>query len=87
MLNASNGLNMSFVGDSEKFEFSKYKGYKNYLQFLLGGDFAVIKDTLNITANVGYKMTIAKSVVRTLGIEREIGESYISASVGVKYLF
>ncbi len=87
VLNASNGLNMSFVGDSEKFEFSKYKGYKHYLQVLVGGDFALIKDTLNIKANVGYKMTIAKSVVTTLGIEREIGESYISASVGLKYLF
>ncbi len=87
VLNASNGLNMSFVGDSEKFEFSKYKGYKNYLQFLVGGDFAVIKNALNITANVGYKMTIAKSSVETLGVEREIGESYISASVGVKYYF
>lgn len=87
VLNASNGLNMSFVGDSEKFEFSKYKGYKNYLQFLVGWDFALIKDTLNITANVGYKMTIAKSVVTTLGVEREIGESYIIASVGLKYLF
>lgn len=87
VLNASNGLNMSFVGDSEKFEFSKYKGYKNYLQFLLGGDFALIKNTLNITANVGYKMTIAKSSVEILGEKREIGESYISASVGLKYLF
>ena len=87
VLNASNGLNMSFVGDSEKFEFSKYKGYKNYLQFLVGGDFALIKNTLNITANVGYKMTIAKSSVEILGEKREIGESYISASVGLKYLF
>ena len=87
VLNASNGLNMSFVGDSEKFEFSKYKGYKNYLQFLVGGDFALIKNTLNITANVGYKMTIAKSSVEILGEKREISESYISASVGLKYLF
>ena len=87
VLNASNGLNMSFVGDSENFEFSKYKGYKNYLQFLVGGDFALIKNTLNITANVGYKMTIAKSSVEILGEKREIGESYISASVGLKYLF
>lgn len=83
VLNASNGLNMSFVGDGEKFEFAKYKGYKNYLQFLIGGDFAVIRDMLNITANVGYKMTIAKSSVDG----HEIGESYISANVGIKYLF
>ena len=81
--NLSNGLNMSFVGDSQKFEFAKYKGYKNYLQFLVGGDFAVIKDTLNVTANVGYKMTIAESSVDS----REIAEQYISVSAGIKYLF
>ena len=81
--NLSNGLNMSFVGDSQKFEFAKYKGYKNFVQFLVGGDFAVIKDTLNITANVGYKMTIAKSSVDS----REIAEQYVSVSAGVKYLF
>lgn len=83
IVNLSNGLNMSFVGDSTKFELAKYRGYKNYLQFLVGGDFAVIKDMLNITANVGYKMTVAKSSVDG----REIGERYISASMGVKYLF
>ena len=81
--NLSNGLNMSFVGDSQKFEFAKYKGYKNFVQFLLGGDFAVIKDTLNVTANVGYKMTIAESSVDS----RKLGEKYVSISVGVKYLF
>ena len=81
--NLSNGLNMSFVGDGSKFELAKYKGYKNYLQFLVGGDFAIIKDTLSVTINAGYKMTLAKSRVDS----REIDERYISVSAGVKYLF
>ena len=81
--NLSNGLNMSFVGDGSKFELAKYKGYKNYLQFLVGGDFAIIKDTLSVTINAGYKMTLAKSRVDS----REIDERYISVSTGVKYLF
>lgn len=81
--NLSNGLNMSFVGDGSKFELAKYKGYKNYLQFLVGGDFAIIKDTLSVTINAGYKITLAKSRVDS----REIDERYISVSAGVKYLF
>ena len=81
--NLSNGLNMSFVGDGSKFELAKYKGYKNYLQFLVGGDFAIIKDTLSVTINAGYKMTLAKSRVDS----REIDERYISVSAGIKYMF
>lgn len=82
IVNASNGLFMRF-GDGVKFNLAQYSGYRNYIQALIGGDFSIIKDTFNITANVGYKMAILKAKIDS----KEVDESFATVNVGVKYMF
>lgn len=82
IVNASNGLFMRF-GDGAKFNLAQYSGYRNYIQALIGGDFSIIKDTFNITANVGYKMAILKAKIDS----KEVDESFATVNVGVKYMF
>lgn len=82
IVNASNGLFMRY-GDGVKFNIAQYKGFRNYIQALVGGDFAIIKDTFNITANIGYKMAILKAKID----KKEVAENFTTVNVGVKYMF
>ncbi|RDU65504.1 autotransporter outer membrane beta-barrel domain-containing protein [Helicobacter sp. MIT 14-3879] len=83
ILNSSNGLTMNFIGDSTKFEIAKYSGYKDYAWVIAGGDFSVIEDILNITANIGFKAAILRSKINS----RAISENYAIINAGIKYLF
>lgn len=83
VLNHSNNLQISFIGDSTSFEIAKYGGYKNYAWVILGGDFSVIRDSLNVTANVAYKGAIIRSKIN----DKSISENYAIVNVGIKYLF
>ncbi|MDE6886652.1 MAG: autotransporter outer membrane beta-barrel domain-containing protein [Helicobacteraceae bacterium] len=61
LLNNSNSIQMSFVGSANRFEIAKYGGNKNYIYILLGGDFGLIENTLNLNANIGFKSALSKS--------------------------
>lgn len=82
VVNTQNGLFMRF-GDGTKFNLAQYKGYRNYIQALIGGDFAIIKDTFNVTANIGYKMAIMRGKINN----KDIDENFITINVGAKYMF